>query len=112
MVRSLITVFTNCGADEISVIINSISGFIFNYLRELMNTLNVPLRIKNNGKFATSFYEIVRTINYDKFCVTTVDTIFKKEEFYCMKNSFIRGCEDGVIGAPLCGRRETAFHFH
>lgn len=100
MVRRLINVFINCGADEITVIINSISGFTSNYLHELKNTVNVPVRIieKTTESSLHSFYEIVHTVNDDKFCVTTVDTIFKKEEFYCMINSFIRGNEDGVMG--------------
>lgn len=100
MLRRLINVFTNCGADEIFVIINGTSGFTSNYLHELKNTVSVPLRIieKTTESSLHSFYEIVRTINDDKFCVTTVDTIFKEEEFYCMINSFIRGCEDGVMG--------------
>lgn len=45
MVWRQINVFINCGEDEISVIINSSSGFTSNYLHELMNTVNVPVRI-------------------------------------------------------------------
>lgn len=44
MVRRLINVFTNCGADEISIIINSISELTFSYLRKMMNTVNVQGR--------------------------------------------------------------------
>lgn len=80
MVRRLINVFTNCGADEISVII---SGFTSNYLHEQKNTVSVPLRIieKTTENSLHSFHEIVSTINDDKFCVTAVDTIFEEEEF-------------------------------
>lgn len=97
MVWRLINVFTNCGADEISVII---SGFTSNYLHEQKNTVSVPLRIieKTTENSLRSFHEIVSTINDDKFCVITVDTIFKEEEFYCMIKSFIRGNEDRVMG--------------
>lgn len=100
MIRRLINIFSNCGAEEVVIILNMHLNFTANHLYELRRNVNVPIRIieKTTKSSLHSFYEVVREINDDKFCVTTVDTIFKEEEFHCMIKSFIRGDENGMMG--------------
>lgn len=81
MIKRLIDIFIDANAESISVIVNEQMTQVQDYLRSL--TLPVPLNIvvKTTPSSMHSFYEVSRTFTSGKFILTTVDTIFRADEF-------------------------------
>lgn len=93
MIRRLIDIFISCGAESISVIVNNEMTEVQQYLRTLQSELDVPLEIvvKSTPSSMHSFYELGRLLrNRGRFVLTTVDTIFKEEDF----RRYIKAFED------------------
>lgn len=81
MIGRLIGIFTRCGAESVSVIVNSEMKEVKAYLDSL--SLDVPLNIvvKSTPSSMHSFYELSRVMKPGRFCLTTVDTIFREPDF-------------------------------
>lgn len=81
MITRLIRLFTLNGATAISIIVNEEMPEV----RKAVETLNpgVPLNVvvKNTAGSMESFYELSSLIGDERFCLTTVDTVFRPEEF-------------------------------
>lgn len=83
MIGRLIDIFVDCDAETISVIVNEQMTEVREYLESLAPTLPVPLNlvVKSTPSSMHSFYEVSRGFNGEKFILTTVDTIFREDEF-------------------------------
>ena len=83
MIGRLINIFVRCNAESVSVIVNSEMTEVQEYLRSLQSTLPVPLNlvVKSTPSSMHSFHELTRVMKPGKFCLTTVDTIFKEQDF-------------------------------
>lgn len=84
MIGRLINIFVRCGAESVSVIVNEQMREVAEYLRELRGGLPVDLNIvvKSTPSSMHSFYELSSLMEgKGKFIITTVDTIFREEEF-------------------------------
>ena len=83
MIGRLINIFVRCNAESVSVIVNEEMTEVQDYLKQLKATLPVPLNIvvKSTPSSMHSFYELTRVMKPGKFCLTTVDTIFKEPDF-------------------------------
>lgn len=83
MIGRLIDIFTNCGAECISVIVNEEMTEVRKYLEELALELPVELRlvVKSTPSSMHSFYEVSRVLPEGRFILTTVDTIFHEDDF-------------------------------
>lgn len=83
MIRRLIDIFLNCGAESISVIVNEQMTAVRDYLEEIAPQLSVPFNIvvKTTPSSMHSFYEVSRGFDGKKFILTTVDTIFRESDF-------------------------------
>jgi NDP-sugar pyrophosphorylase family protein len=83
LVDRLLRIFITNSATSISIIINEEMEEVNTHLRTLH--LPVPLRItvKSTPSSMHSLHELSRTLpaGADRFCVTTVDTIFREEDF-------------------------------
>ena len=81
MIGRLIHLFTRCNAESISVIVNEEMHEVREYLESL--TLDVPFRlvVKSTPSSMHSFYELSRVMKPGRFCLTTVDTIFREDDF-------------------------------
>lgn len=81
MIKRLIDIFVRCNATSLSIIVNEEMTQVREYLESL--TLPVPLNlvVKSTPSSMHSFYEVSRTFKEGRFCLTTVDTIFREEEF-------------------------------
>ena len=77
MINRLIRIFTENGAEEIVVIVNELTNLVKEHLEGLKT--DVPLKIvaKTTPSSMHSFYEISRFLKDSRFCLTTVDTIFR-----------------------------------
>lgn len=82
LIERLITIFSNHEASSINVIINQESETLKEYLNALPSTLPIRVITKTTESSLHSFYELLKGISQlQELCVTTVDTIFKEEEF-------------------------------
>lgn len=84
MIGRLIDIFTECGAESISIIVNEQMTQVRSYLEERRATSPVPLQlvVKSTPSSMHSFYEVSSIFPAgSKFILTTVDTIFRQEEF-------------------------------
>lgn len=99
MIDRLIRIFVQNGADGVVVIINNESPLTKKHLKELQQKLEVPLElvIQTTPSSMHSFHALSPYLKDDKFCLTTVDTIFREEEFAQFIEYFKQSDADGCM---------------
>lgn len=99
MIDRLVRIFTANGAEEIVVIINNEVPLTKMHLAELAQTSEVPLRVivKTTLSSMHSFYELSPYLKGERFCLTTVDTIFHEDEFARFIETFKASDKDGMM---------------
>ena len=99
MIDRLIRIFEANGAEQVVVIINNEVPETKAHLAELKKTSGVPLEVvvKTTPSSMHSFYELSRYLKDDKFCLTTVDTIFREDEFARFIEAFKASDKDGMM---------------
>lgn len=100
MIDRLLRIFTANDADEIVVIVNRLHPETEHHLRLLQaGSWRDRLRIvvKTTPSSMHSFFEISPFLSDAPFCLTTVDTIFREEEFAGYIEQFRRSTADGLM---------------
>ena len=97
MIERLIRLFLRQGAESVAVIINNESEQTKAFLLHLQQELPIELIIKSTPSSMHSFYELSSLLGEDKFCLTTVDTIFQEEEFTRFIDAFQQSDSDGMM---------------
>lgn len=99
MIDRLIRIFIRNGADQVVVIINNESPLTKEHLAKLQKETEVPLEVvvKTTPSSMHSFFELSPLLQDDKFCLTTVDTIFREEEFATFIEAFKQSDCDGYM---------------
>ncbi|MBD5259937.1 MAG: NTP transferase domain-containing protein [Bacteroides sp.] len=92
MIGRLIDIFIKCGAETISVIVNEQMTQVRDYLEQLAPTLPVELKlvVKSTPSSMHSFYEVSRLFDGKRYILTTVDTIFREDDFRRYAEAFER----------------------
>lgn len=84
MIGRLIDIFLHCHASSISIIINETMTEVKEWLDTLLLPEECPLQviIKSTPSSMHSFYELAKNLHSKgKFIITTVDTIFRENDF-------------------------------
>ena len=81
MIGRLISIFLRCNAQSISIIVNEYMTEVREYLESLKLPVPLNLVVKTTPSSMHSFYELSRVMKPGKFCLTTVDTIFREPDF-------------------------------
>lgn len=101
MIERLIDIFMANDPEGLSVIVNEQMAEVRGFLRSLARRLPVPLRlvVKTTPSSMHSFYEVSRHIEPgQKFCLTTVDTVFRPDDF----GRYIRDfASDGAVDGSM-----------
>lgn len=100
MIDRLLRIFAANDADEIVVIVNRLHPETEHHLRLLQaGSWQGRLRIvvKTTPSSMHSFFEISPFLSDAPFCLTTVDTIFREEEFADYIEQFRRSTADGLM---------------
>ncbi len=99
MIDRLIRIFKQNGADRVVIIINNEVPMTKEHLAKLQQTSEVPLDVvvKTTPSSMHSFYELSKYLGDDKFCLTTVDTIFREDEFATFIEAFKKSKKDGYM---------------
>lgn len=91
MIGRLLDIFEDCGAESVSIIVNEQMTQVRVYLEERMKTSRTPIRlvVKSTPSSMHSFYEVSRNFPAgSKFILTTVDTIFREDDFRAYARAF------------------------
>ena len=94
MIERLVRIMQSCGADKIAVIVNGRDPETVS----LLKGLPVDLVVKKTPTPMHSLMELAPCLEGDRFCVTTVDTVFSESRFRTMMDEFSRSPLDGLMG--------------
>lgn len=102
MIARLIDIFVKCGAESISVIVNEHMAEVRDFLRNFTESLPCwfNLIVKTTPTSMHSFYEISSLMEgKGRFILTTVDTIFREDDFRKYVKAFKDASEsvDGMM---------------
>lgn len=81
MIGRLINLFCRCNAESISIIVNEQMTEVREYIEILSLDIPLNLVVKTTPSSMHSFFELSRVIPKGRFCLTTVDTIFREQDF-------------------------------
>ena len=81
MIGRLINIMLRCNAESISIIVNERMKQVRAYLEALELPVPLNLVVKTTPSSMHSLWHLSRVIPKGKFCLTTVDTIFREPDF-------------------------------
>lgn len=81
MIGRLINLFCRCNAESIGIIVNEQMTEVREYIESLSLDIPLNLVVKTTPSSMHSFFELSRVIPKGRFCLTTVDTIFREQDF-------------------------------
>ncbi len=85
MIRRLIDIFCDCGAGSVAVIVNEQMTEVADYLRKVKEEIlpvKLDMIVRTTPSSMHSFWHLSSLLKgKGRFIVTTVDTIFREEEF-------------------------------
>lgn len=88
MIKRLIDIMTDCNPESLSIIVNEQMTEVREYLESLELPVPLHLTVKTTPSSMHSFYEVSRHFKDGKFILTTVDTIFREEDFRAYVEAF------------------------
>lgn len=88
MVERLMRIFERCNAESISIIVNEHMSEVRQYLESLELPIPLNLVVKTTPSSMHSFWHLSKVIPEGKFCLTTVDTIFREQDFKAYIDAF------------------------
>lgn len=98
LLSRLINIFCRNKAQSISIIVNEEMIEVREYIQSLKLPIPLHLVVKSTPSSMHSFYELSNYLKGGKFCLTTVDTIFKENEFEKFIEAFENNnADDGMM---------------
>lgn len=98
MIERLARIFMDCGAERIAVIVNDLNPEVDAYVRQMTSRMPLDLVVKSTPTPMHSLMELAPYLGSDRFCVTTVDTVFNESLFIRMIRQFSETSYDGIMG--------------
>ena len=100
MIRRLIDIFASYSPETLSVIVNEQMTEVRDYLESIAPGLPFDFRltVRTTPSSMHSFYEVSRGFSAGKFILTTVDTIFRADDFLRYAKAFDSCDADGCMG--------------
>lgn len=98
MIDRLIRIFKQNGAESIYIITNNLTSLTQEHLLQLQAMdERIHLIVKTTPSSMHSFYELRKLMGNGKFCLTTVDTIFREDEFEQYIHAWSQSEENGLM---------------
>lgn len=94
MIERLVRIMSSIDAERIAVIVNGENTETVS----LLNRLPVDLVVRKTPTPMHSMMELAPYLEGDRFCVTTVDTVFSESRFRTMMYEFSKTPFDGLMG--------------
>lgn len=101
MIERLIRIFFDNDAEEVAIIVNQLHPQTEEFVRELMAQhpqWNIRLVVQTTPSSMHSFAELAPYLSDAPFCLTTVDTIFREDDFRRYITDFRAALEAGADG--------------
>ena len=97
LIDRLIRIFMNQGTTEICVVCNNLTPLVAEHLNRLQQKGDIPLRfiVKTTPSSMHSLYELSPLLGSEPFVLTTVDTIFREDEFAAYVATFRQILDSG-----------------
>lgn len=97
MIDRLIRIFAANKAESIHIIVNEQMEEVYRHLQSRQWPVEVRVTVQSTPSSMHSFYVLSQNMPRGKFCLTTVDTIFREDEFA----SYIRAYEENTAEGGL-----------
>ena len=97
LIERLVEIFSRHGAGSISIIINSQQPQTRDFLEKLRERYPINIVVKDTPSSMHSLHALSHLLRDDKFCLTTVDTIFREKEFAEYIRAFETNQCDGLM---------------
>lgn len=99
MLERLVRIFERQEAEEICLIVNRLHPETEAFARQLALTTSCPLRIlvETTPSSMHSFAVLAPYLDGTPFCLTTVDTIFREDEFHKYIEAFMAEAPDALM---------------
>ena len=97
IIERLVMLFASYGASGISIIINSQQPDTLELLERLKEKYPIEIVVKDTPSSMHSLHALSHLLRGDKFCLTTVDTLFREEEFAKYITTFSNDDCDGLM---------------
>lgn len=97
IIERLVMLFAAQGASSINIIINEQQPTTLAKLQELQERYPINIVVKDTPSSMHSLHALSHLLRGEKFCLTTVDTIFKEEEFAEYIRTFETSQYDGLM---------------
>ncbi len=88
MIERLINIFLRCNAESVSIIVNEHMTEVREFLEQLKLPVPLHLVVKTTPSSMHSFWHLSQVLPRGKFCLTTVDTIFREQDFASYIHAF------------------------
>ena len=97
IIERLVMLFASHSAESINIIINRQQPDTLRLLKELQGRYPINIVVKDTPSSMHSLHALSHLLRGGKFCLTTVDTIFKEREFTEYIKAFETSTLDGLM---------------
>lgn len=99
MIGRLLRIMHGCGrCDGIAVIVNPANTATLEYLETVRSGFGLEIVTKATPSSMHSMYELSPLLRGERFCATTVDTVFREDEFRTYIDAFGSGDAECLMG--------------
>ena len=81
MIMRLINIMGRCNAESVSIIVNAQMTEVREFVEGIKTPFPINLVVKTTPSSMHSMWELSKVLPRGKFCLTTVDTIFREQDF-------------------------------
>jgi NDP-sugar pyrophosphorylase family protein len=97
LIERLIRIFARNGASSINIIVNEQQPETVEFIKSLEVRCPINIVIKSTPSSMHSMHALSHLLRGEKFCLTTVDTLFKEDEFANYIKKFEEYEGDGIM---------------
>ena len=97
IIERLIRIFARNGASSINIIVNEQQPETVEFLKGIDAGCEMNIIVKSTPSSMHSMYALSELLRGEKFCLTTVDTLFHEEEFARYIKTFEEYDGDGIM---------------
>lgn len=97
LIERLIRIFARNGASSINIIVNEQQPETVEFIKSLEVGCPINIVIKSTPSSMHSMHALSHLLRGEKFCLTTVDTLFKEDEFANYIKKFEEYEGDGIM---------------
>ena len=97
IIERLVRIFMRHGASSISIIVNEEQPETLSFLQGLQREFPIDIVVKSTPSSMHSLHALSHLLRGDRFCLTTVDTLFHEDEFAAYIDALEQSDSDGIM---------------